>query len=77
MNVRSCDVARRLSLISGSPFLGETPPLGEKPSKAFVTIKGKLVPFDSSTRLDFSAVATICERNKMPRADFSVRRSYY
>jgi hypothetical protein len=59
MNVRSCDVARRLSLISGSPFLGEAPPLGEKPGKDFVTIKGKLVPFDISTRLDFSAVARI------------------
>jgi hypothetical protein len=77
MNVRSCDVERRLSLISESPFLGETPLLDEKPNKSLCYDKGKLVPFDRSKRLDFSAVARIHERNTIPRADFSVRRSYY
>jgi hypothetical protein len=47
-------------LISESPFLGVKPRrLAKSQTRAFVTIKGKLVPFDRGTKLDFSAVARI------------------
>jgi len=53
MDVTSCDVARRLSLFSGSPFLGETPPLGEKPNNSLCYDKGKTRHFRQKYKARF------------------------